>query len=374
MMAAKGHASIEAQNVYARAQKLAQEVGDGPLPFQISWLLWVSHAARAEHHAGLEAAQECLRLAELARDPSLLVGARHAMGNAMMCLGRFAEGLTHFEQGTAVYDIRHHASIVALCGQDSGVVCHAYRGWPLWFLGYSDQARKCIDEGLALAQKLAHPLTTATAAFMAGCVHPLVRDPVAALREAELAISLSEEYQFEYWRAAAQMVQGWALTEQGLLDTAITRLRDGLTSIRASGAKVTMPQYMAMLADALRKAGRVEEARDCLAEAQAILEETGENWWEPELLRLKAEILLQRYRPGCDDEAEGCLRQALQTSRERDAKSLELRAATSLSRLLFKQGRKSEAHRTLAAVYSWFTEGFETPDLREAKALIDQLS
>jgi predicted ATPase len=135
-----------------------------------------------------------------------------------------------------------------------------------------------------------------------------------------------------------------------------------------------MPQYMAMLAEALRKAGRVEEAHDCLAEAQAILEETGENWWEPELLRLKAEILLQRNRPGCDDEAEDCLRQALQMSHERDAKSLELRAATSLSRLLFRRGEKAAACRTLSAVYSWFTEGFDTPDLREAKALIEQLS
>jgi class 3 adenylate cyclase/predicted ATPase len=372
MMAAKGHASIEAQNVYARAQQLSKEVGEGPLPFQISWLLWVSHAARAEHYAGLGAAQECLRLAELVQEPALLVGARHAIGNAMICLGRFAEGLAHFEQGAAVYDTRHHASIVALCGQDSGVVCHAWRGWPLWFLGYPDQARKSIREGLAIAERLAHPLTTVTAAFIAGCVYPLLRDPVAALRGAELAISLSEEHNFEYWRAAALMVQGWALTEQGLLDNAIIRLREGLTGLRASGGKVTMPYYMAMLADTLRKASRSEEALVLLKEAQAILEETGENWWEPELLRLNAEVMVELA--GRKSEAEVFLQRALAIAHERGAKSLELRAATSLSRLLFCQGRRPEAHRTMAAVYSWFTEGFDTPDLRDAKVLIEQLS
>jgi predicted ATPase len=304
----------------------------------------------------------------------LRVCAYHAIGNAALCLGRFAEGLDHFEQGTAVYDVRHHAHIVGLCGQDSGVVCRAFRGWPLWFLGYPDQARKRLGEGAALANQLAHPLTTVTYANIACWTYPLLRDAPAALREAELAIALCDEHRFEFWRAMAVLAQGWALTEQGMLDDAITRLRAGLTSLRQSGGEIMLPYYISTLADALRKAGRTEEALTLLAEAEAIPEQTGEVWWEPELLRMKAEILLEPSRPQRDDEAEALLRKAVNLSHEQNAKSLELRSATSLGHLLLRRGQKSEACRTVSAVYTWFTEGFDTPDLREAKALVHQSS
>jgi len=356
VMATKGFASIEAQKVYAWAQKLTQQVGEGLVGFQVSWALWASYASRGEQYAGLEVAHECLRLAQLASDPGQLIAAHHAIGNALLCLGRFAEGLGHFEQGAALYDARHHTYMVSLCGFDTGVVCHAFRSFHLWFLGYPDQARQRLREGLALAHKLAHPSTTAIIAMIACSVYPLLRDPQAAMQEAELAISLSVEHHFEYIQARAVMAQGWALTEHGKLDKAITRLRQGLTSLQACGGEITMTYYMTTLADALRRAGRAEDALGWLAEAQAIIEKTKENWWEPELLRLNAEIILEHSGSVPDGEAEACLQRALRMARERDAKSLELRVAMSLGRLLFGKGQKSEAHRTVSEVYNWFTE------------------
>jgi adenylate cyclase len=178
------------------------------------------------------------------------------------------------------------------------------------------------------------------------------------------------------WKAMGVIGQGWALTEQGLPDDGIIRLGEGLTALRSTGARVLLPYFLALLAQAYARAGQVEEGLNILTESQVALDRGAERWFQAELHRLKGELILRRSGPWPDDEtgAEECFRQALAIAREQRAKSLELRAAMSLSRLCHRLGKKSEAHRTLADVYDWFTEGFGTPDLEEARTLLEQLS
>ena len=254
-------------------------------------------------------------------------------------------------------------------GQDSGVACLSYEAWALWFLGYPDQARIRIREALTLAQKVSHPVSAAAAANIASWVYQLLRDPQATREQADAAVSLSTEREFEFWKAMGVIGQGWALTAEGLLDDGIARLRAGLTALRSTGGEVLMPYFMSLLAQASASAGQIEEGLRLLAEAQVTLDDGAERWFQAELHRLKGELTLLRSDLGPSDEkeAEECFRQALSIAREQRAKSLELRAVMSLSRLWYRQGRKSEARRTLNDLYDWFTEGFGTPNLQEAK-------
>jgi predicted ATPase/class 3 adenylate cyclase len=376
VMVAKGFGSLEAQSIYARARKLCQQMDESPLVFKVNWALWANHAARGEHLKARESAEECLRLAHAAKAPELLLEAHHALGVSLLLLGEFGQGLEHLEQGAAMYDPRQHAALAYVSGQDSGVACLSYQAWALWFLGYPDQARRRIREALTLAHKLSHPVSTAAAANIASWVYQLLRDQQAAQEQAEEAVSLSIERGFELWRAMGMIGQGWALTEQEMVDDGIARLRAGLTALRSTGREVLMPYFLSLLAQAYASALQIEEGLNTLAESQVALDDGAERWWQAELYRLRGELILRRPRFWTDDEkeAEECFRRALSTAQEQRAKSLELRAATSLSRLWQRQGRKSEARRTLASVYDWFTEGFGTPDLQDARTLLEQLS
>ena len=376
VMVAKGFASLEAQSVYARARKLCQQVPETPLVFQVFWGLWVSHASRAEHREARELGEECLRFAQAAQNPALLLQAHHALGVSILLLGELTQGLDHLQQGAAIYDPRQHAALAYVSGQDFGVACLSHAAHALWFLGYPDQARQRTGEALALAHRLGHPVSTAAAANIASWIYQALRDPQATREQAEAALSLSTEREFEFWRAMGIIGQGWAMTEQGMLGDGIVRLRTGLATLRSAGGYVMLPYFIGLLAQACATAGQIDEGLSMLAEAQAILENSGECLWQAELYRLTGELILQRQglRPEDQREPEEYFRRAFAVAQAQRAKSLELRAATSLSRLLFKQKRSSEARQPLADIYNWFTEGFATPDLRDAKALLEQLS
>jgi predicted ATPase/class 3 adenylate cyclase len=377
VMVAKGFGSLEAQSVYARARELCQQVSGSPLVFSVFWALWVFHAARGEHGEAREAGEECLRLAQEARDPALLLEAHHALGVSLQLLGEFVQSLEHLEQSIAIYDPRQHAALAYVSGQDPGVAGLVHQAWALWFLGYPDQSRKRIHEALTRARELPHPVTKAAAANFASWVYQLLRDPQAAREHAEEAVSVSTALVggSDMWKAMGVIGQGWALTEQGLPDDGIVRLHAGLTALRSTGARVLLPYFLALLAQAYARAGQVEEGLSILKESQVALDKGAERWFQAELHRLKGELILRRPGPRPDERgAEECFRQALAIAREQRAKSLELRAAMSLSRLCHRLGKNSEAHRTLADVYDWFTEGFGTPDLQEARTLLEQLS
>jgi predicted ATPase/class 3 adenylate cyclase len=375
-MVARGFASSEAQGVYARARILCEQVGGGPLTFPVFWALWVFHAARAEHRKAREAGEECLRLAEIAHDSGLLLQAHHALGVSLLLLGQFAEGLRHLEQGAAIYDPDQHAALAFIYGQDSGVACLAYQGWALWFLGYPDQARSRTLEALGLADKLSHPVSSAAAANIACWVYQFLQDHDAAHEQAEAAVVLSTHGQFEFWKAIGMIGQGWAMTRKGAVNDGIARLRIGLKALRSTGAEVVMPYFLTLLAQAQSASGQIEEAHRLLDESQTVLNESGEAWWHAELYRLKGELLLKRTgRKGEGvKQAEEYFCRAYAIAHEQCAKSLQLRAALSISCLWGAQGRKSEARQILADAYGLFTEGLDTKDLREAQELQDQLS
>jgi predicted ATPase len=241
----------------------------------------------------------------------------------------------------------------------------------LWCLGYPDQALAMSREALALAQKLSHPFSLAVALAYAAMLHQFRREPQAVHEQAEAAVALCTEQGFAYYLAWGTTMQGWARVVQGQGELGIAQTRQGLDALRATGAALRLPYYFALLAEACGQTGQAAEGLALLAEALA--HKSGETWMEAELYRLKGELLLSLAADNYT-EAAGCFHQALTTARRQQAKSWELRAAMSLARLWQQQGRRQEAREVLAPVYGWFTEGFDTADLQEAKALLEELS
>jgi len=379
LIATQGFASPEVGKVYARARELCQQAGEATQLFPVLWGLWVFYTARADHEVARELAEQCLRLAEKARDPDLLLEAHHALGVTLTGLAQFAPGLEHLEHVIADYDPVRHGSIAFLYGQDPKVVCLSQAAWTLWIHGFPDQALKRNEEALTLARALSHPYSLAAALSFGAMVHQLCQDERAALECAEAAITLSTEKEFALWRPWGLVMRGWAMTQSGKLAEGILQIREGVADFRATGADVMVPYFLGLLAEALGKAGQAREGMSVLAEARAVIDRGGECWWEPELHRVKGELtLMQAEESGSAAEnqraAEECFNQALNIAVRQSGKSLELRAAISLGRLKRQQGKSAEAHRMLTDLYSSFTEGFDTADLRDARMFVEEIS
>jgi len=295
-------------------------------------------------------------------------------------LGEFAAAETHLEQGIALYDPQQHRAHAFRYGQDPGVACRAYVAVTLWWLGYPEQALQRSHEAVTLALELAHPFSLGFALFLTAWVPQFRREGQRTQERAEAAVALAAEHGFAVFGAGGTIFRGWALAArhaepgagQGQGEEGIAQMQQGLAGWRATGAEALRPYYLALLAEASGKGGQVEEGLHLLAEALAVANDTGECRWDAELHRLKGEFLLARA-PDDHAEAEACFQQALDIARHQQAKSWELRAAMSLSRLWQHQGKRDEARELLAPVYAWFTEGFDTVDLQEAKALLEEL-
>jgi predicted ATPase len=289
--------------------------------------------------------------------------------------GKFASARAPLEQGIALYDPQHHRFHAFLYGQDPGMFCLSYAAWTLWFLGYPDQALKKSHEALVLARELSHPHSLAVILNHVAWLHHHRREEHGAKEQAEAAITLSTEHGFAQRVAMGTMLRGWALVEQGQGEEGIAKIRQGLAAYRATGAELMRPYFLALLAEAYGKVGEAEQGLAALVEALAQIEKTGERWYEAELYRLKGELLrAQDGHQGKTEDVEQCFLQALAVARHQQAKSLELRAATSCARLWHQQGKQKEAHAMLAEIYNWFTEGWDTKDLQEAKALLEELT
>jgi predicted ATPase len=259
--------------------------------------------------------------------------------------------------------------------------CAAGANWPLPYGCRAIRPRRSrgCHKALALAHELTHPFSLAFALYFAAVLHQLRQEGQAAQERAEAAMTLSSEQGFELWLKGGTIYRGWVLIEQGHAEEGIGQIRQGMAGWRATGAEVFRPYNLGLLAEAYGKGGQVEEGVTTVTEALATVDKTGERWCEAELYRLKGELTLQqasmqRLGAGVQKEAEECFWKAIEIARRQQAKSLELRAAMSLSRLWQQQGKRHEAHKLLAAIYSWFTEGFDTADLKQAKALLDELS
>jgi predicted ATPase len=253
------------------------------------------------------------------------------------------------------------------------VICCILSAWTLWILGYLDQGLARIDEALTLAQHSAHPFSLGFALTFAAVSHLCRRERRAAQERAASAISLATEQGFPHWRAMSSMLHGWALAHQGRVQEGLEQLHQGLMDYRAIGSELIRSYFLALLAEAYGTTGQPEAGLTVLSEALTFVDTTGERCYEPEIHRLKGMLLLQQSSDN-HIEAHACFQQALAIARAQQAKSLELRAATSLARLWQQQGKRDEARQVLGDVYGWFTEGFETADMQDAKALLDALA
>jgi predicted ATPase len=338
-----------------------------------------------------ELGERILTLAQSTQKPAHLALAHYLLGSIFFPLGELALSRVHLEQCITLYDRQQLRSHVL----QEPIVCLAFTARALWFLGYPDQALKMSHEVLSRTRELSHPFSLAFVLdFAAAWLHQLRREEQAAQEWAEAAIKLSTERGFALTLAVGTWLRGWALAEQGQREEGIAQMREGLAAWRATGSVVWEPYFLAMLAETYGKVGQTEEGMKALAEALATVDNTGERLFEAELYRLKGTLTLQQANqkakgkrqkakietdpqsltPDPQGEAEACFLKAIEIARKQQAKSLELRAATSLARLWQQQGKQHEARIMLAEIYGWFTEGFDTKDLQDAKALLDELS
>jgi len=377
LMATKGFAAPEVERVYARALELCRQVGDTPQLFPALWGSWGFYNVRGELQTARELAARLLSLAQSAQDAALLLEAHHALWVTSWFCGELTAARTHSEQGIALYDRQQHHSLTLLYGgHDPGVCCRNGGTLVLWLLGYPDQAYTRSQEALALARELSHPSSLAEALTDTTWFFQFRREEQIFHEQAEALIVLSEEQGFSYSLAQGTLLQGWALVWQGQGEEGIARIRRGLTALRTTGTEALRPYYLALLAEAYGKVGQPVEGLSALTEAlEAVNNNRGARFYEAELHRLKGELLLQSTvsNPQTEAEAEVCFHKAIEIAQRQQAKSLELRTVMSLSRLWQQQGKRENAHTMLAEIYGWFTEGFDTKDLQEAKTLLEEL-
>jgi predicted ATPase/class 3 adenylate cyclase len=373
LMAVKGVASPDTERAYARARELCHQVGETPKLFPVLYGLWSFHVSRLESQATRELADQIFSLAQRSQDPGLLLEAHRVLGQTMYFFGEPAPAREHLEQGMALYDPQQHRTHAFVYGQDPGVLCRSIVAVTTWLLGYPDQALQSTLEALTLAQEINHPFSLVSALLLAAGVYHCRREAQAVQKRIEASIALSTELGFTQWLAYGRIYRGWALMAQGERAEGITQMRQGLDVYRALGGNVQRSYFLEMLAEAYGKVEQPKEGLTVLVEALAMVENTGQYLWEAELHRRKGELLLMQQGQKVG-EAEECLRQALDIAHRQQAKSLELRAAMSLSRLWQQQGKQREAHQLLAEIYGWFTEGFDTADLKEAKILLEELA
>jgi class 3 adenylate cyclase/predicted ATPase len=370
----RGFGAAEVERTYARARELSEELGEPIELFQALWGLWLHTAGRGRNAEARSFAEELLAVAERLGDRTLLLEAHHAMLPSTFYTGEPEATRRHGEKGLALYDQEAHASLAFLYGgHDASVCCRMHSGLALWFLGYPKSALERSRSGLTLARDLDHVGSIVNALPLAIFVHHL-RGEGAVVRElAESIITLSTERGFPQWRLFGKVFDAWLQAEQGGGEAAIAQLRLAIADYRATGNELYVPGFFSLLATALLKHGAADEGLVTVADAQAMADATGTRLWDSDYHRLKGELLLARD-PAAGQDAEIVFRQAIEIARGQSARSLELRAAVSLNRLWERQGKRQEAARVLAEIYGWFTEGFDTVDLMEAKSLLDRLS
>jgi class 3 adenylate cyclase/predicted ATPase len=370
LLMTKGQAAPEVEYAYSQARALCQQMGEAPQLFPVLLGLWRFYLARPQLHTACELGETLLRLAQHAHDPALSVVAHAALGLTLLCLGAMPAAHQHLEAGITLYMPDQRRMPVFRIGQDPGVSCQLYAAVALWFLGYPTQSLARLHAALALAHELSHPYSLAWAWSMAAFVYQFRGDVQAVRQQTESCIALATEQGFLLWAAQGTSLRGWALAMQGQGEEGMAQICQGIAAFRATGAAVPVLYFYTLLADVAVHLGHTEDSLQALAEAHTLMEQHDERWWEAEIARRRG-VLLLRQPMTPQAEAEAWLRRALDIAHRQEAKSLELRAAMSLSRLWQQQGKQDEARELLASIYGWFTEGFDTADLQEARALLE---
>lgn len=385
LTATEGYAASDVGSTYARARELCRELGDTPEIARVLWGLWSFYLVRAALGTAREIAEECLRVAKHVPYSSL------AMEVTLIHLGEFFPALEHFQNALSLYDPERHRNDTLRYSQNSSVAMQSHASWALWFAGQPDEALNRMQSALALAHDLSEPHGLAHAFLFSAMLHQLRRESRMAQDHAEAALAIATQHELLLYQAMATVARGWAKIEPDQ-EEEINEIRRGLDAYEATGTQLVRPQLLALLAEALHVAGHVEEALHVVAEALAVAERNSEHYYDAELYRLKGELLLVEtsvparaqavgggtfesdHSPRKLIQAEECLLQSIKIARRQKARSFELRASTHLARHYKKQGRLKEGRALLSKIYATFTEGADTSDVREAKALLSEIS
>jgi predicted ATPase len=391
LRATEGFASPEVAKAYARSRELCRQMGENPQIFPVLWGLSSFYVARAELQTAREIGEQLVTLAQRIQDQTLLVEASMRLGLPLYLLGELALANECLEKGLRLYEHLRDRAMTLSYGENPGVMGLCYTAPILWLLGYPVQALKKMQEGLQRARELSHPGTLAYTLYAAAGHYVLYREGNIVQEHAEALIALSREQGFRHWLARGMIYRGWALAAQGRVEEGIAQMHQGLEASQSTGAEIWRPYFLALLAELYGKRGAAETGLALLEEACSLVNETRERVVDAELYRLKGELTLQQQckeqgseckvpstqhptpSTQAEAEAEACFHKAIEIARQPQAKSLELRAVMSLARLWQRQGKHHEARNTLSEIYGWFTEGFDTADLQEAKALLESL-
>ena len=372
LMVTRGFAAPEAVDIYARARQLCEQLDDMQQLFPVLVGLWRSAHVQAQLQTARVLGEQLLSLAQVQDDAALLIEAHGPLGQTLCMQGEPILAREHLNQVVTLYDPYRHSALVFHVGYDPGVYARAMEGWVLWLLGYPEQALQRSQEALSLARAQSHPFTLSITLATVALLQQMRRDGEAPLEPMQASMRLAIEHGFPYMRVVGIILKGWALTRGGQVAEGMVQMREGLDELRAMGVEVLRPYLLALVAEVCGSSGQIEAGLGVLEEALVTAENHAERFNEADLHRLKGELLLRQYE-GARCEAAACFQRALDIARRQQAKSLELRAATSLARLWQQQGKHDDARRLLAEVYGWFTEGFDTVDLQEAKALLEAL-
>jgi class 3 adenylate cyclase/predicted ATPase len=359
LTATKGYGAPEVEKAYTRARRLCHMVGETPQLLPVLRGMLTFYLMRSDLRTSLELGEQLMRMGKVEQDTVFLLEAHLGMGVALLCMGDPDPAQKHLERGIALYNPQEHRSHAFHTARDPRIACLSWSALAQWHLGFPDQAAINIEDASALAQELSHPHSLAYALYFATLLHHFRRDEQLVQKHADSLITLSREQGFPHYLAGGSSLRSWALAQQEQEEVEIARLRQSLANWKATGAEIWLPYLLALLIEMHSQVGQVEDGLPVFEEALAVVNKNGERVGEAELHRLKGELLLRLgtiNRP----EAEDCFVKAIDIARRQEAKSLELRAVTSFSRLLQKQGKKDKARQILSEIYGWFTEGFDT--------------
>jgi predicted ATPase len=372
LIATKGWAAPEVEKAHARARELCTEEAQFPQLLAALSGLFQHHLHWSSKHVALQIAAELLRIAERQRDVAAQAVGHRCLASGLLFNGQLPPAMEHCERVLALYDPAHRSSPIYLAGADPHVACLLFKALILLCQGFPERALAINKEGLAAAYNLGHAFTTSQALYLTCLLHQIRRERRVVQERARALTALATEHGLVGWAPSGAILHGWAVADGGETLAGIAELRQGLAAKEAIGVLQHTPSGLGLLAGlsiAIQNSG---EALSVLDEALARVNRLEERWFEAELYRLKGDALLI-LSPERAAEAEACYHQALAVARDQGASLWELRAATSLARLWAEQGQRAEARDLLAPIYGWFTEGFDTADLKDARALLEEL-
>ncbi|MDX1402339.1 MAG: hypothetical protein R3245_10480, partial [Kiloniellales bacterium] len=372
MMLTRGFASKAVGEAHARYLELCEAYGaSDQIAFAIHGL-YHYHFVRAEPGKGHDYGSRFLALAKEAKDDYFLAQAHFAIGGAFLMEGRYPDSRGNLERALQVYSPDRHNRFIREWGYDLGVFCRGFLSHALWHLGFPDKARAASQEAIAIAEAIDHPFSLAVALAYDVLLQQFCRKPQKLLESVSKLEQLCDEYGFKYYKAWAGIMRGWGEAETNAKPEALDHMRSALIALKATNARTRCTLYLSLIAGRLLADNEIDAANEILVQTETLLEGSDERWVAADISRLRG--LLEFAQSADAAKAQVHFERARTIARGQSARSLELRAASDQARLLQKNGKVCEARDHLAPLYGWFTEGFDTPDLREAKVLLERLS